>query len=294
MPDSRVALLFPGQGAQSEAMLDAIPSDLVNDTLGFDLLDEVRKGAKSIHANLVSSLMTVLASVVSLDLLRRAEVGSVVGAAGYSVGQWVALYAAEAISLEQLIRIVQRRAAFMDDCAEKNPGGMIAVIGIGEAPLEECCAELRSRGMFVAIANYNAVGQYTLAAERRAIPAVMEEIQALKPIKCVQLQTAGPWHSELMKPAGEALAEFLQQETFNAAAMPVIDNTTGRFFDTKIDKQRLADHVYQPVRWFSGIETLIHHGAEELIEVGFGNMLTKFGFFINRQVRHRTFYQSLA
>lgn len=275
-----------------------IPSQIVNDTLGYDLLAEVRKGAKSIHTNLTSSLMTVLASVVSLEILRNTDAlsDSVVGAAGYSVGQWVALYAAAAVSLDQLIRIVHRRAAIMDDCAAKHPGSMIAVIGIGETTLENCCAELRSRGYFVAIANYNAAGQYTIATEQRAVATVIDAVQALNPIKCIQLQAAGPWHSQLMKPAGDALAAFLERETFRDADIPTIDNTTGGFFPTEVEscKQRLAEHVYQPVRWSSGIETLVTEGAERFIEVGYGNMLTKFDFFINRKVLHMTFHTSLA
>jgi len=306
MPNPPTALLFPGQGAQSDTMLDELsrfeqfqaPYALASDTLGYDLLAELRKGTTSIHTNLVSSLMTVLASVVSLDILRQSDAtaASVMGVAGYSVGQWVALYAARAISLVQLIRIVHRRAAMMDECAARNPGSMIAVIGIGESTLENCCAGIRSRGLFVAIANYNAVGQYTLSMETRAVSVVMQEVQALKPIKCIQLQAAGPWHSQMMSPAADALAEFLQGEAFRPTAIPTIDNTTGNFLPMEVDscRRRLADQVSQPVRWSNGIETLVTQGAARFIEVGYGNMLTKFGFFINRNVQHMTFHTSLA
>jgi [acyl-carrier-protein] S-malonyltransferase len=274
------------------------PHALVSDTLGYDLLAGLRKGTTPIHTNLASSLMTVLASVVSLALLRQTDAisTSVMGVAGYSVGQWVALYAAGAISLEQLIRIVHRRAAMMDECATRDPGSMIAVIGIGEATLENCCAGIRDRGLFVAIANYNAVGQYTLSMEKRAESVVLQEIQALKPLKCVPLNAAGPWHSQMMRPAADALADFLQEEAFRPASIPVIDNTTGGFLpvDLESSRQQLADQVSQPVRWSSGIQTLVTQGAGRFIEVGYGNMLTKFGFFINRNVQHMTFHTSLA
>ena len=304
MPSPPAALLFPGQGAHSNVMLDELsrfeqfraPHALVSDALGYDLLAGLRNGSTPIHTNLASSLMTVLASVVSLEMLRQSDAISVMGAAGYSVGQWVALYAAGAVSLEQLIRIVHRRAAMMDECAAGNPGSMVAVIGIGEATLEACCAAIRSRGLFVAIANYNAVGQYTLSMEKRAESVVLEEVQALKPLKCVPLSAAGPWHSQLMRPAADALADFLQEETFGPAAIPVIDNTTGGFLPADLEscRQQLADQVSQPVRWSSGIQTLVTHGAARFIEVGYGNMLTKFGFFINRNVQHMTFHTSLA
>jgi len=304
MPSPPAALLFPGQGAHSNVMLDDLsrfeqfraPHELVSDALGYDLLAGLRNGSTPIQTNLASSLMTVLASVVSLEILRQSGAISVMGAAGYSVGQWVALYAAGAVSLEQLIRIVRRRAAMMDECATRNPGNMIAVIGIGEATLEECCAAIRSRGLFVAIANYNAVGQYTLSMEQRAESVVLQEVQALKPLKCVPLSAAGPWHSQLMRPAADALAAFLQEEAFRPAAIPVIDNTTGGFLpaDLELCRRQLADQVSQPVRWSSGIQTLVTQGAARFIEVGYGNMLTKFGFFINRNVQHMTFHTSLA
>lgn len=306
MASEPAALLFPGQGAQAETMLDELASfhpfrgryETLCAALGYDLLTEVRAGRVSVHANLPGSLMTVLASVVSLDLLRDDDAiwSSVVGVAGYSVGQWVALYAGGAISFEQLIRIVQRRAAVMDECAAMNPGSMVAVIGVAEAALDQCCARIRDRGLFVAIANVNAPGQYTLSAEKRAIDTVLEEVHALKPIKCVALQAAGPWHSALMTPAREALAAFLVHESFRATTIPTIDNVTGDFLPADVGSctGRLADQVCQPVRWSRGVDTLIAHGAARLIEVGYGNMLTKFGFFINRNVRHLRFGTSLA
>jgi [acyl-carrier-protein] S-malonyltransferase len=272
--------------------------ETVCDALGYDLLAEVRAGTASVHANLTGSLMTVLASAVSLDLLRDDDAISspVAGVAGYSVGQWVALYAAGAISFEQLVGIVQNRAVFMDQCAAANPGRMIAVIGIAETPLELCCSRIRDRGLFVAIANYNAAGQYTLSMESRAVATVMEEIQALKPIKWIELQAAGPWHSQLMMPAREALAGVLEHEVFRSTTIPAIDNVTGDFFPADVGscRQRLADQVCQPVRWSRGVETLVARGATRCIEVGYGNMLTKFGFFINRNVQHLQFRSSLV
>ncbi len=294
MPD---ALLFPGQGSQTGTMLDELADlepfrlrhGLMCDIVGFDL----RARQASMHANVTGSLMIVLASVVSLDLLRErgALTDPIAGLAGYSVGQWTALYAAEAITYEQLVRIVHRRATLMDECAASNAGGMIAVIGVAEDALEGFCAAMRDRGLFVAIANYNAVGQYTLSMEKRAAAEVMQELQRLKPMKTIELQAAGPWHCELMRPAGEAFARFLENEPLSPPAMPVIDNVTGGFFvgTDKSVHATLAEHLFRPVRWALGIETLAAAGATRFVELGHGNMLTKFGFFINRNVQHVSF-----
>jgi len=305
MASEPAALLFPGQGAQSETMLDALAAfdafrpryDVVCNALGLDLLDEARAGRASVHANLTGSVMTVLASAISLDLLRDAHVdGPFAGTAGYSVGQWTALYAAGSISFEQLIRIVKRRAELMDACAAANPGSMLAVIGVAEAPLEALCGRIRDGGHFVAIANYNAVGQYSLSMAAGAEEIVMREVQALKPAKCIPLRTGGGWHSRLMTSARDGLLQLLESEELRAAAMPVVDNASGDFLPADIasGRERLADQVCQPVRWSGGVETLIARGAARCIEVGYGNMLSKFGFFINRKVRHLTFHTSLS
>jgi [acyl-carrier-protein] S-malonyltransferase len=293
MPD---ALLFPGQGSQTGTMLDELAElepfrrrhDILSDIVGFDL----RARQASMHANVTGSLMIVLASVVSLDLLREHGVlqDRIAGAAGYSVGQWTALYAAGAITYEQLVRIVHRRATLMDACAASNAGGMIAVIGVAEDALEGFCAGMRDRGLFVAIANYNAVGQYTLSMEKRAAAEVMQELQRLKPMKTIELQAAGPWHCELMRPAGEAFARFLENETLMPPDIPLIDNVTGDFFLG----ETLAEHLFRPVRWSRGIETLVAAGATRFIETGRGNMLSKFGFFINRNVQHVSFRSLLG
>jgi [acyl-carrier-protein] S-malonyltransferase len=306
MSTDRTALLFPGQGAQSEIMFDGLRHlaafrhrhATLSEILGCDLLGEILAGRTSIHANRAGSLMTVLASAVSLDLLRDDDAisGGVAGAAGYSVGQWTALYAGGSISFEQLVRIVERRASFMDRCVAQRPGAMIAVIGLSEAAVEDCCARTRDRGLLAAIANYNAPGQYTVSAEAHAVPTVIEDIRSLKPIKCIELQAAGPWHSQLMAPARDALADLLGQETFRILMIPAVDNVTGEFLPGEAGacRETLADQVCKPVRWSRGIETLIGSGVTRFIEVGYGNMLTRFGFFINRTVQHVTFQPASA
>ncbi|MGH7485472.1 MAG: ACP S-malonyltransferase [bacterium] len=298
MPDDVVALLFPGQGSQDEKMLDDLANlepfrtryAAMQRTIGFDLL----AGSIDIHSNVTGSLVIVLAGVVSLDLWRRsnASPAAIAGMAGYSMGQWIALYAAGAVEFDQLVRIVHRRAMLMDECASANPGRMIAVIGVSETALETFCAGMRDRGFFVAIANYNAAGQYTLSMEMRAATIVAEGLQTLKPMKTIALQTAGPWHSELMRSAGEAFAQFLESEDLRLPRTPTIDNVTGDFFSADVASYRksLADHLFSPVRWSRGIDTLVSRGATRFIEVGHGNMLTKFGFFINRNVQHVSFH----
>jgi [acyl-carrier-protein] S-malonyltransferase len=99
-----------------------------------------------------------------------------------------------------------------------------------------------------------------------------------------------------MRPAGEAFAAFLLNEDFQVLGTAAIDNVTGNLFpsDAAPCRQTLAEHLFRPVRWSQGIQTLIAHGAGRFIEVGHGNMLTKFGFFINRNVQHLSFRSLFA
>src|ERR1700722_17336336 len=129
--------------------------------LDFDPLERAQTDdANVINANAVSSGLTVLASVLALEEFRRTTSSTAEVFSGYSVGQWTALYAAQVLSFEKLIEVVAYRAALMDKCSAKRPGGMLAVIGIAPEPLLAVCAELSGADKTITISNYNCYGQY--------------------------------------------------------------------------------------------------------------------------------------
>jgi [acyl-carrier-protein] S-malonyltransferase len=299
------AILFPGQGAHNISMLNAVrqhksfPARYASicNSLGFDPLAKIRAGdAGLINANAVSSLFTVLASVIAFDEWRR-DNQMPRWIAGYSVGQFTALYASGAISYEQLIRIVTIRASMMDKCALNFPGSMIAVIGVPPDSLEEFCLGLRNRGMQIFISNFNCHGQYTLAGTALAIKISLNEIIGLRPKKIVLLPTSGAWHCPLMDQASKDLYGYLEGVNFNDLKIPVIDNVSGEFLpvDKLMLMECLSKQVNHPVQWEKGVRNILSHGCSRFIEIGFGNILTKFGFFIERtSVDHKAFYPNMV
>jgi [acyl-carrier-protein] S-malonyltransferase len=118
-----------------------------------------------------------------------------------------------------------------------------------------------------------------------------DRIQNLKPKKVTYLPVSGAWHCSLLDQAADSFKAYLQDIPLNRQERPVIDNVTGDFLPGPGPelKKQLALHLSAPVQWAKGIKTLIAHGSNEFIEVGYGNTLTKFGFFIDRSVRHRSF-----
>lgn len=299
----RLALLFPGQGAHDVKMLEGVRGlpafreryELVAATLGSSPLDEIAAGNQTyLNQNRVTALLTLLVSSLSLDAFREKTGRHADFVAGYSVGQWTALYAAGALSFEELVAVVARRSALMDSCFVDTPGAMLAVIGLRSEALEELCARLRDESHPVWVSNYNCVGQYTLAGTATAIAAAETAVAELKPRKTARVPVSGAWHSPLLEAAHAHFKAYLGDVPLAPVRMPVIDNVTGDVLPaerTALDTQ-LARHLDHPVLWETGMRTLLERGARRFVEIGYGNVLTKFGFFIDRSVEHQAFYVS--
>ncbi len=263
----------------------------VCDMLGYRPELETPFRRNAVDGNAAGSALTVLVSSISLDLYRSAH-GPVSFLAGYSVGQWTALYAAGCLSFEDLLHVIKQRADCMDACFREASGGMMAVIGIAPDPLEAFCARLRSEGLPIFISNFNAYGQYSLSGTSAAIDAACERVRELAPKRVVRLPVSGAWHCPLVAGAEAPFSDFLRTVPIQRPAATVIDNVSGLPFVWEPDWVRsdLARHLSRPVLWDEGIRQLVRRGCRRFVEVGFGTMLTKFGFFIDRTVSHVSFY----
>jgi len=297
----QIALLFPGQGAQSPRMIEGVRElpefgkryEIICDHTGIDVVREIASGNEPLlNVNVVSSLLTVLVSSLSLDVLRDREGVQPAFLAGYSVGQWSAMYAAEMISFEQLVVVLVERARLMDACVVREPGAMCAVIGIPEAGLTTIVEQLRLESHRIFISNYNCPGQYSIAGTVGAIALAEERISALRPKKLLRLAVSGAWHCPILQDAEKLFMKVLEEVDLQSPTCPVVDNVTGGWLPTDRARLRthLARHLSHPVYWERGMQHLLANGCTEFIEVGFGNNLTKFGFFIDRDHGWRTYY----
>jgi [acyl-carrier-protein] S-malonyltransferase len=295
-----IALVFPGQGAQGPAMFDGVKElaefhrryEVICDCTGTDVMREMERGKEQLlNENVFSSLMTILVSTLSLDLYESGDTEQPKWLAGYSVGQWTAMYAAKIIDFEQLVTMVTERARFMDECVTHEPSAMCAVIGVSASALNTLLEELRADGHRVFISIYNCCGQCSIAGTLSAIQLAEEKIRALRPKKILRLPVGGGWHCPILHEAEKQFEEFLCHVEFRSPQRSIIDNVTGDWLptdDTRLRKA-LARHISHPVRWEKGMRRLVDGGCTEIVDMGFGNNLTKIGLFIDRQVRWRAF-----
>jgi [acyl-carrier-protein] S-malonyltransferase len=299
MPPDDQAFLFPGQGPHEPAMLDAVRSEpgladraaVVSAALGCDLEAELgRQGPAFLNRNAVSSLVTALVSALWLDRLRRAGAPPAGRLAGYSVGQLVALHAAGCFPFERLVEVIAARCRFMDEDRAARDGAMLGVVGVAEGPLRDLCAALTREGEVLIVSNDNAPGQCSLAGTRPAIERAAEALAGLGAKRVVRLPVSGAWHSPLLAEAARRFADYLETVPLAPPCVPVADNVTGGLLPDRPDllRRQLALHVRSPVRWRDVVRGLVAAGCRGLVEVGHGTMLCKFGFFIDRSVRHRS------
>ncbi|MCI5059439.1 MAG: ACP S-malonyltransferase [Alphaproteobacteria bacterium] len=293
-----IAYCFPGQGPQTVeliAQLRELPDyalyrDQVLAGTGFDLdsLFELSEEEQQtvIHRNEVASLLTVLYALDDYKNFKSESAPDFL--TGYSVGQYLALHVAGCFDQETLFSLVWQRCLFMNEADAKKNGRMAAFIGLQLDALEPLCKEYN-----LEISNYNARGNYTLAGALPDLEKAVEKALELGAHQCALINTQGGWHSSFMASAEALFEEFLKNIEFSSPQVPTIDNVTGELFGSDIEqiKAQLVLHLSHAVQWEAGIRTLMDKGSKEFIEFGYGNMLSKFGFFISRDAEFKTSQQ---
>lgn len=282
----RTALLFPGQGAQVVGMGAALCESLSaarelfaksSDILGYDLLEVcVRGPAERLHATDVSQPAIFVASLAALEQLKLTQPESlrpVVAMAGLSLGEYSALVAAGAMSFEDGLRVVQARGRAMQAAAEASPSAMLSILGIDLGEIEALVMEGRSAGT-LEIANYLCPGNTVISGSLAAIERVERLAVERGGIRTIRLTVAGAFHTQLMKPADERLAEALAGVEIRAPRVPVWSNVDAQpHTDPAEIRQLLIKQVVAPVMWEDLIRGLLAVGIERFYEVGPGRVL---------------------
>ncbi len=192
------------------------------------------------------------------------------GAAGLSLGEWTALWAAGAIGFDDAVRVLEARGRFMQEACEQQDGAMLSVIGLEAAVLEPI-----ARQSGVTLANFNTPEQTVLSGPRAGIREAEARVKAAGAKRAVPLAVAGAYHSPLMAPAAERLAGVLRDVPLRAPAMPVISNVTGEpHGGPESIRDLMVRQVTSPVRWVSVIHWFRDHGADAYLEFGPGRVLS--------------------
>ncbi|MCQ4087151.1 ACP S-malonyltransferase [Saccharibacillus sp. JS10] len=292
---SKIAFVFPGQGAQSvgmardvyEASADAKALfDTADQVLGMDLTNLIFEGpAEELKqtANTQPALLT--ASVALLQAVNKQGIKADY-VAGHSLGEYSALAAAGVLSFEDAVSIVRLRGQFMEAAVPSGQGAMAAVLGAERGKLTELCAEISAEGTVVEPANMNCPGQIVVSGSAEGVAALSARVKDIGAKRAIALEVSGPFHSSMMKEAAEKLGEHLSSLTFNDSEIPVVANVTARpVSGAENVKESLIRQVYSPVLWEDSVQWLIGEGVDTFIEIGPGNVLAGLIKKIDKSVR---------
>lgn len=283
------AYVFPGQGAQFTGMgknlyeNSAIAKELfekADEQLGFEISKIMFEGtAEELKQTKVTQPAVFLHSVILAQTIENFKPDMV---AGHSLGEISALVANKTLTFESGLNLVYKRALAMQKACEMNPSTMAAILALEDEVVEQVCAGID--GVVVA-ANYNCPGQLVISGEIPAVEAACEKLKEAGARRALILPVGGAFHSPLMKPAEDELAEAIHATEFNTPICPIYQNvTTTAITDPEEIKKNLIAQLTAPVKWTQSVQNMISDGALEFIEVGPGNTLQGLIKKINSEV----------
>lgn len=272
------AYIFPGQGAQFPGMAKDIYElhpkaksllDEANDILGFDITAIMFHGtAEELKQTRVTQPAIFLHSV-AIALTSSSFRPDMV--AGHSLGEFSALVSNGCLSYADGLKLVYRRAMAMQKACEANPSTMAAILGLDDKVVEEICASIPET---VVAANYNCPGQLVISGTMKGIEIACEKLKAAGAKRALPLQVGGAFHSPLMEPAREELAEAIGAVVFHTPRCPIYQNVTALpSADVDTIRQNLIAQLTAPVRWTQSVRKMTEDGARTFIECGPGKVL---------------------
>lgn len=287
----KTAVIFPGQGAQYVGMAKDFYDNFEDSKKVFDEADDVLdielkkicfEENDDINKTEYTQPAMVAAEVAIYEHLKNAGLKADVFA-GLSLGEYSALVAAGAMTLADGIKTVRRRGILMQNEVPLGMGGMAAVIAMDADKIAEICENTPGK---VQIANYNCPGQIVISGEAEAVKAASAALAEAGAKRVIPLNVSGPFHSQMLVPAGEKLYDFLQGvDVAEGFAHYYCNADAEEITDAAKVKELLKRQVYSSVRWQQTIENMIADGVDTFIEVGPGKTLTGFMKKINREVK---------
>lgn len=279
---SKVALLFPGQASQYVGMgkdlyeaSDAVRRlyELAADEMGYDIARLSFEGpAEELKQTRFTQPAILLHSLAVLTILGE-DLPAFDYAAGHSLGEYGALAAAGAMTPEQAVKAVVRRAALMEEACRRRPGTMAAIMGLDMEKVEQVCAEASAAGVVVP-ANYNSGIQIAVSGAVEGVDRAIELAKAAGAKRAMKLEVGGAFHSPLMEPAREGLQAYLATATIGSPTHPVIANVTaGPVTESGRIRELLVEQVTAPVKWAQTMQYLAQQGVTTIYEIGPGKVL---------------------
>lgn len=278
----RVAFMFPGQGSQAvgmgEEFYQTYPQvktlfSQANDLLNKDMKEIMFNGPKETLTETENAQPALLLTSIAIHQTLISEGVQPGMAVGHSLGEYSALVASGALSIEDALPLVATRGRLMEQAFPKGQGTMAAVLGLSEKEINEVLAEITEE--IVDIANLNCPGQVAISGSREGIELAAEKLKEKGAKRVLGLNVSGPFHSRLMKAANEEFANYLEQVEIKNASIPVYANVSAApVTDQDKIKELLIKQLYSPVRFEESIRHILTENVDAFVEVGNGKVLS--------------------
>jgi len=284
------AFVFPGQGAQFAGMgkdlyeSSKLAKDMfqrANKILNFDITDIMfGTDSEALKETKITQPAIFLHSVILAKSIKEKFNPNFVG--GHSLGEFSALVAADFLTFEDGLILVQRRANAMQKACKENPSTMAAIIGLENIIVENICKEIDE---VVVPANYNCPGQLVISGSFKGIELACDKLTEAGARRALKLAVGGAFHSPLMQTAKKELENAIKETNFSKGICPIFQNFSGlSFSDTSLIKQNLIDQLTGAVKWTQSMENMLKVGVTEVVEVGPGKVLQGLFKKINREI----------
>lgn len=287
---SKIAFIFPGQGAQvcgmgkdfyEQTEIGRRIFDKATELLGFSMPQLCFEKNDKLDITEYTQAAMVTAGIAMMRVLMEKGIRPDV-TAGLSLGEYCALAAAGVMSDEDAITTVRQRGILMQEAVPVGVGGMAAILALDAAKIEEVLSSMEG----VWIANYNCPGQIVISGKKEAVEEACEKLKAAGAKRAIMLNVSGPFHSKMLTEAGEKLGKVLEGVAVSAPQIPYAANVTASYITKAEDvKPLLVEQVSSSVRWQQSVEMMIADGVDTFIEIGPGKTLTGFMKKISRDVK---------
>ena len=292
---TQLAFIFPGQGSQKVGMLAELAADFAiigetfaeaSEQLGYDLWHLVQNGPQeTLNLTERTQPMLLTASVAIWRSWQQQQGLSPHFMAGHSLGEWSALVCAGVVEFKEAVKAVQLRGKYMQDAVPAGTGTMAAIIGLENSIIIEACQQA-AEDQEVSAVNFNAPGQVVIAGHTAAVERACELCKAKGAKRALPLAVSAPFHSTLLKPAADKLAEHLATVAFTAPAVPVIHNVNAKpETDPETIKSLMIEQIYHPVLWVDCVKQLLATGVTTTVECGPGKVLSGLNKRIDRRIQ---------